>query len=129
MAPSGCPGIGQRASSSSTRSVPNSRNAVRFSSGIALDRVAEKPYPRALDTSARPIPVFPDVGSTRFSRLSPRSSASRMRLAATRSFTAPNGLYHSSLAYTFACRNSGIRRSRTIGVGFSTLDSRSRIES
>jgi hypothetical protein len=52
----------------------------------------------AFEIIARPMPVLPEVGSTRFSSLRPLSSASRTRLAATRSFTAPNGLYHSSLA-------------------------------
>ena len=41
---------------------------------------------------------LPEVGSARFSSLMPFASASRTRLAATRSFTAPKGLYHSSLA-------------------------------
>ena len=57
-------------------------------------------YPRTAPTMARPIPVFPLVGSMmvppgfRSSRL----SASRTMLIAIRSFTLPPGLNCSSLA-------------------------------
>ncbi len=98
IAPSGAPGIGQRSSESSTSWAPNARRLDRFSSGIASDSVAVNFSFFAFAIITRPIPVLPEVGSTRFSSLMPRSSASRTRLAATRSFTAPNGLYHSSFA-------------------------------
>ena len=71
---------------------------IRFSRGMAEDRGVVSEYPFALEIMARPIPVFPEVGSTNFWPGSsiPRSSASPIRFAAIRSFTAPNGLYHSS---------------------------------
>ena len=55
---------------------------------------------RLLSIIANAMPVLPEVGSTSFwsGCTVRRSSPSATRLAATRSLTAPNGLYHSSLA-------------------------------
>ena len=80
---------------------------------------------------ASAMPVFPEVGSTSFwsARTVRRVSPSSTRLAATRSLTAPNGLYHSSLAYTCVSRNGVTWFRRTSGVGLSALDSRPRMES
>ena len=77
------------------------------------------------------MPVFPEVGSTSFWSACTvrRASPSSSRLAATRSLTAPNGLYHSSLAYTCVWRNGVTRFRRTSGVGLSTPDSMPRIDS
>ena len=62
-------------------------------------------YPLAAAIEARPIPVFPDVGSmiTEPSLRSPFSSASRIIALATLSLTLPDGLKYSSLARIVAC--------------------------
>ena len=57
---------------------------ILFSRGIAVERGVVSEYPFALEIMARPIPVFPDVGSTNFwpASSTPRSSASAIRFAA-----------------------------------------------
>ena len=98
MAPSGAPGAGHKSSSISITSAPKNRSMIRFSRGMAEDSGVVREYPFTLEIMAKPIPVLPDVGSTNFwpGSSTPRSSASAIRFAAIRSFTAPNGLYHSS---------------------------------
>lgn len=128
MAPSGAPGIGQSSSLSSTSFAPKRRSACRFSAGTASDSVAVNPTFLAFASIASPMPVLPEVGSTSCSNRMPFSSASRSRLAATRSLTAPKGLYHSNLAYTWVCLYGVTRLSFTMGVGLSTFESISIIE-
>ena len=71
---------------------------------------------------AKPIPVFPDVASSRVSPgdISPRSSAPRIMLIAGRSLTEPAGLFPSSLASSTLPRRSfsgpGRRCRHTRGV-------------
>ena len=69
-------------------------------------------YPFAAAIDARPIPVFPDVGSmiTEPSFKSPFSSASSIMAFATRSFTLPAGLRYSSLTRIVASSPSSFSR-------------------
>ena len=61
-------------------------------------------YPLAAATLAKPIPVFPEVGSmiTVSGFKMPFASASSSIALATRSFTDPAGLKYSSLASSLA---------------------------
>ena len=63
-------------------------------------------YPLAAASAARPIPVFPDVGSiiTEPSFNCPFASASSIIAFAIRSFTLPAGLKYSSLKSNFASK-------------------------
>src|SRR5690349_18922048 len=75
-------------------------------------------YPRALPTSARPIPVLPAVPSTMTppGSSTPRSSASLMMKSAARSLTEPPGLRNSALPRMVHPVCSEARRSRISGV-------------
>ncbi len=69
-------------------------------------------------TIARPIPVFPLVGSTSVEPgwSVPRRSASSIMDRAIRSFTLPPGFWDSTLARMVALLAGAIRPSRTSGV-------------
>ena len=64
-------------------------------------------YPREAATAARPMPVFPLVGSmmTESGFSSPEASAASIMARAMRSFTLPAGLRYSSLARMAAFRS------------------------
>ena len=74
--------------------------------------------PFAAAAKARPMPVFPLVGSRRIVSFLIRPSRSAASIIATpiRSFTDEHGLKLSSFAATFARAPSMIRLSRTSGV-------------
>src|SRR4051794_13386645 len=67
---------------------------------------------------ARPVPVFPDVGSTIVppGRRSPEASAASMSATATRSLIEPPGLRASTLATSCGTRPGRMRLRRTSGV-------------
>src|SRR5437764_1455248 len=67
---------------------------------------------------ARPVPVFPEVGSTIVppGRSRPSRSAASIRATATRSLIDPPGLNASSFATSCGRRPAPIRASRTSGV-------------
>ena len=76
-------------------------------------------YPLVAATMESPIPVFPDVGSTRVvfpGIISPRCSAMVIILSAMRSLTLFAGLLDSNLHTTSATQPSARRFNRTIGV-------------
>lgn len=71
-------------------SAPNAFNKTRRSMLILSGMVSLSLYPRAAATMANPMPVLPDVGSTKMvlpGTMSPRFSASRIILRAMRSLT------------------------------------------
>ncbi len=100
-----------------TSSAPRAARITRRSGDIASGIVRMSGYPRSAHTKARPIPVFPDVGSTTVppGTSAPRSSASAIIAHATRSLTLPSGFHISSLARIRAPVPSPSRR-RTRGV-------------
>jgi hypothetical protein len=83
-------------------------------SGITIRRR----YPRTAHIRARPIPVFPLVGSmmTVSESMIPRFSASAIIAEPIRSFTELQGLKNSSLPTTVAAHPSVTRLSFTSGV-------------
>src|SRR5688572_21067891 len=85
-----------------------------MSSGMVMMRR----YPFTADTSARPIPVLPVVGSTMVPPgfKAPLRSAASTIATPMRSFTLPPGLRDSTLASTVAEPSRGSRRRRTSGV-------------
>ena len=104
----------------STSSAPYAFMRLRRSMLIVSGIVMMSLYPREAATDARPIPVFPLVGSmiTLPSLRSPFSSASSIIALAILSFTLPAGLKYSSLTRSFASRPSSFSMfpSSRIGV-------------
>mmetsp|Transcript_33965 Transcript_33965/g.69344 ORF Transcript_33965/g.69344 Transcript_33965/m.69344 type:complete len:309 (+) Transcript_33965:315-1241(+) len=103
----------------STRSAPNAFSSTRRSMLMDSGIVRMSLYPFAAATIASPMPVFPDVGSTRVvlpGAMSPRLSASVIIDRAMRSFTELAGLDDSSFATTSASAPSTTRLRRTRGV-------------
>ena len=91
-----------------TISAPYALRMLRLSTLIVSGMVRMALYPLAAAMDARPIPVFPDVGSmmTEPSLRKPFSSASSIIALAILSFTLPAGLKYSSLTSTVASRPS-----------------------
>ena len=82
-------------------------------------------YPRAAQTIASAMPVFPEVGSTitvRPGSIRPSASAASIIATPIRSLIEPPGLNHSSLPTSSAPRPAPIRFRATIGVSPTTAD-------
>jgi hypothetical protein len=100
---------------SAPKALSKTRRSIDMDSGM----VSFSLYPFAAATMARPMPVFPEVGSTRTvfpGVISPRASASVIMLKAMRSFTEFAGLLLSNLTTTSATLPSVTRLSLTRGV-------------
>ncbi len=100
---------------SAPKALSKTRRSIDMDSGM----VSFNLYPFAAATIARPMPVFPEVGSTRTvfpGVISPRASASVIMLNAMRSFTEFAGLLLSNLTTTSATLPSVTRLSLTKGV-------------
>mmetsp|Transcript_68331 Transcript_68331/g.182035 ORF Transcript_68331/g.182035 Transcript_68331/m.182035 type:complete len:258 (-) Transcript_68331:106-879(-) len=102
-----------------TTSAPKALSRTRRSILMDSGMVSFSLYPLAAATMASPIPVFPEVGSTRMvfpGLMSPRFSASVIILRAMRSLTELAGLELSSLATICATQPSVTRFNCTNGV-------------
>mmetsp|Transcript_21906 Transcript_21906/g.50541 ORF Transcript_21906/g.50541 Transcript_21906/m.50541 type:complete len:279 (-) Transcript_21906:95-931(-) len=102
-----------------TTSAPNALSKTRRSMDMLSGIVKMSLYPLEAATIARPIPVLPDVGSTRVvlsGEMSPRFSASEIMLRAIRSFTELAGLDDSNFATTSPTLPSTTRFNFTMGV-------------
>ena len=101
-----------------TRSAPSDRIIARRSRLMLSGMQSVRRYPRAAQTNASAMPVFPLVGSTTFmpGLRSPRFSASQIMFAPTRHFTEYAGLRPSILARTVASVWAASVLIRTSGV-------------
>mmetsp|Transcript_5360 Transcript_5360/g.11278 ORF Transcript_5360/g.11278 Transcript_5360/m.11278 type:complete len:241 (-) Transcript_5360:68-790(-) len=111
----------------STRSAPNALSKARLSMLIDSGIVRMSLYPLDAATIARPIPVFPEVGSTRIvlpGEISPRASASVIMDSAMRSFTELAGFEDSSLHRTSALQSSPRIFGESLTSGVSPMSSR-----
>mmetsp|Transcript_6726 Transcript_6726/g.15533 ORF Transcript_6726/g.15533 Transcript_6726/m.15533 type:complete len:244 (-) Transcript_6726:252-983(-) len=100
---------------SAPKALSSTRRSILIDSGI----VKMSLYPLEAATMARPIPVFPEVGSTRVDFpgvMSPLASASLIILSAMRSLTELAGLDDSSLATISAPQPAVTLLSFTSGV-------------
>mmetsp|Transcript_30762 Transcript_30762/g.53177 ORF Transcript_30762/g.53177 Transcript_30762/m.53177 type:complete len:221 (-) Transcript_30762:63-725(-) len=102
-----------------TRRAPKAFRMTLRSKDIVSGIVSTTLYPFAAPTIASPMPVFPEVGSTREvlpGAISPRFSASSIIDRAIRSLTLLQGSMLSSFTKTVATQPSLTRLSRTKGV-------------
>mmetsp|Transcript_6663 Transcript_6663/g.16417 ORF Transcript_6663/g.16417 Transcript_6663/m.16417 type:complete len:203 (+) Transcript_6663:721-1329(+) len=103
----------------SLTSAPNALRRTRRSMDMDSGMVRMRSYPFEAATMARPMPVLPEVGSTRVDfpgAMSPRASASWIMLRAMRSFTELAGFDDSSLATISAPQSAVTLFSLTSGV-------------
>mmetsp|Transcript_39409 Transcript_39409/g.92046 ORF Transcript_39409/g.92046 Transcript_39409/m.92046 type:complete len:205 (+) Transcript_39409:774-1388(+) len=110
-----------------TSSAPNAlsrtRRSILMDSGIVKINL----YPFEAATMARPMPVFPDVGSTRVvfpGEISPRSSACVTIESAIRSFTELPGLADSILQIISALQESPVIFEESLTKGVFPIKSR-----
>ena len=100
-----------------TSSAPKAKRTFRRSIVIDSGIVKIILYPFTAATNARPIPVFPEVGSiiTEPGLSNPRASASSTIESAIRSFILPPGFVFSTFTH-ISCSDVNNRSNRTCGV-------------